>query len=141
MIWYHRAEARNFSTGYLSSSPSLRRLETFPIERDFLLSLAMWLKRFLVDGVGVAARSWDMAQKWRANTLSLPSPARLLRSTVSVMKLPEGEIRISPPVVLMHRDYRALSPESVQLQISFGRKQRGYVTGKSRDCRIVMRFL
>ena len=83
-------------------NPSLRHLETFPIERDFLLSLAMWLKRFQADGVGVVARSWDLAQKWRANTLSSSSSfsTTLLRSTVSGMKLPEGEIRLSPPTIL-----------------------------------------
>lgn len=90
-------------------SPSLRYPETFPIERDFLLSLAMWLKRFLADGVGVVARSWDLAQKWQANTLS-SSSTPLLRSTVSGMKLPEGEIRVSPPVILTRHSYRAYRP-------------------------------
>lgn len=122
--------------------PSLRHLETFPIERDFLLSLAMWLKRFQADGVGVVARSWDLAQKWRANTHSSSSSSStpLLRSTVSGMKLPEGEIRLSPPTILTCRSYGAQSLITYR-RVSFACEQRNCLGGQPLNGWVIIRPL
>jgi len=123
-------------------NPSLRHLETFPIERDFLLSLAMWLKRFQADGVGVVARSWDLAQKWRANTHSSSSSSSTphFRSTVSGMKLPEGEIRLSPPTILTCL-YCRVQRHISHRRVSFACKQRNWLGGQPLNGRVIIRPL